>query len=128
MDGRRAVTGRGAGDRGVAVVWSLALVSGLLVIGLASAGVGALAVARQRAATVADIAALAAAQALADPCGEATRVAAENQMSITACAADGEDMVVEVSAPPPATAIRLLSFLGRPAEDVRALARAGPPE
>lgn len=115
-------------DRGMAVVWSLALVNVLLLAGFASSAVAALAVARQRAAAVADIAALSAAQALADPCGRAAQVAGENGMALTRCEPDGVDAVVQVSAPAPAIVVRLLGFLGRPADDVRASARAGAPE
>ena len=115
-------------DRGVAVVWALALVSVLMLVGLASSGVAAQAVARQRVAAVADIAALAAAQALVEPCGRAARVAGDNGLALTQCEPDGVDVVVEVSAPAPAIVVRLLGFLGRPAEDVREVARAGAPE
>ena len=114
-------------DRGVAVVWALTLVSLLLLVGVVSSGVAALAVARQRVAAVADIAALAAAQALWDPCGRAAHVAGQNAMAVVACSPDGIDVVVEVSAPAPAMVIRLLGVLGRPVGDVRATARAGAP-
>lgn len=114
-------------DSGAAMVWSLALTSLLLTAGLAAAGVGALAVTRQRVATVADIAALAGAQAVVDQCGTAVASVEANGMAAVSCALDGDDVVVEVSAAAPAVVHRLLGMLGRSAAEVRASARAGPP-
>ncbi len=121
------MTAEASDDRGVAIVWALALVSLLLLVGLACAGVAAQAVARQRAATVADLAALAAVQAIVDPCAKAASTAAANGMSLTACAQEGTDVVIEVSSAAPETTVRLLALLGRPAADVRSSARAGEP-
>jgi secretion/DNA translocation related TadE-like protein len=111
----------------MAVVWALTLVSVLLLVGLVSSGVAALAVARQRTTSVADIASLAAAQALVDPCGRAADVADQNGMTLTQCTLDGWDVVVQVSAPAPEVVVRLLAFLGRPAGEVQGAARAGAP-
>ncbi len=115
------------GERGAATVWSLALVTVLLVFGLAAAAVGALAVTRQRAATVADVAAVTGAQALVDPCTEATAIVEANGMVVVACGFDGADVVVDVSTPAPPVVHRLLALLGRGVPEVRASARAGPP-
>lgn len=118
------MTGR---DRGAATAWSLALVSLLLLVGLAATGVGAVAVTRQRAATVADVAAVTGAQAAVDPCAEAAAVVESNGMVTVSCDRDGDDVVVEVSAPVPPSVSRLLGLLGRSVLDVRASARAGQP-
>lgn len=114
-------------ERGAAMVWSLALVNVLLLIGLVVGAVGSLAVTRQRAATVADIAAVAGAQAFVDPCTESARIVAANGMATASCASDGIDVVVEVSAAAPPIVSRLLGLLGRSVPEVRASARAGPP-
>ena len=114
-------------DGGAATVWSLALVNVLLLVGLAAAAVGALAVTRQRAATVADVAAVTGAQALGDPCSEAGAVVAANAMTTVSCRLDGVDVVIDVSTPAPPVVERLIGILGRTVPEVRASARAGPP-
>lgn len=123
--------GAGAGEvrseGGAATVWALALVHLILVAALVSAAVGSLALTRQRAATVADIAALAGAQALTDPCRHAGAAAAANGMELLACATDGVDVVVTVRAPPPELIDRLTLVVGRTAGPVTASARAGAP-
>lgn len=116
-----------ADERGAAVVWSLALVSLLLTVGLVTMALAAQVVARQRVAAAADVAALVAAQALDDPCGRAGSSAAANGASLTSCGQDGLDVVVEVTMPAPAVVARLLTLLGREAGPVTASARAGPP-
>lgn len=114
-------------DDGVAVIWSLALMSVLMLAGALSAGVWAQASARLHAGSVADVAALAAAQAPDTPCAQAERVAQANGVSVAACDLDGSDVVVTVSEPPPAFTTRLLGLLGRAAPEITATARAGPP-
>jgi secretion/DNA translocation related TadE-like protein len=123
----RTVTWTGQRERGAAVAWSLALMSLVLLVGLVTMALASVMVARQHAAAAADIAALAAAQALADPCGRAGASAAENGASLTACGQDAADMVVEVTVPAPAILNRLLALVGHDAAPVRASARAGPP-
>ena len=117
----------GGREDGAAIIWALALVNLLLLTGLAVAGVTAQVVARQRAAAVADIAALVAAQADGSGCAHASDSARANAMELTACVTDGADVVVTVAAPAPAVVARLLGLLGRPAASVTASARAGPP-
>jgi secretion/DNA translocation related TadE-like protein len=114
-------------DRGAASVWSLALVQLLLLVALVCAGVASQVLTRQNATTVADLASLAAAQAVDDPCGQAGRVAAANEMSLMGCHADGADVVVEVAASPSPLVRRLFALLGRDAVQVTVAARAGPP-
>lgn len=114
-------------DRGAATVWSLALVTVLLLIGLAAVAVGSLALTRQRAATVADVAAVAGAQALVDPCVDAIAIVQANGMVAVSCRLDGVDVIVDVTTSAPPVVGRLLALLGRGVPEVRASARAGPP-
>jgi secretion/DNA translocation related TadE-like protein len=119
---------RRGGDQGAAIVWALALVWLILLVGLLAGAVAGQAVVRQRAATAADLSALAAAQAVGDGCAQAARVASANGASLVSCGFDGADAIVEVSRPSPAIVNRMLSLLGRVPVDVTAAARAGPPD
>jgi secretion/DNA translocation related TadE-like protein len=90
------------GDRGAATVFAcVGVVVLLLVTGLA-AHVGSAVLARQRAETGADLAALAgAAQLLRGTgfaCATAVAVARANSVDVTGCRADGLDLLVEVTA------------------------------
>jgi len=114
-------------DRGVAIVWALTLMSLLLLVGLLAGAVGQQAVVRQRLASAADVAALAAAQALVDPCGAAERSAAANGARLLDCTMAGQDYLVSVSGPAPNLVRRLFALLGRSSTEVTATARAGPP-
>jgi secretion/DNA translocation related TadE-like protein len=114
-------------ERGAATVLALALVQVILLVGLLCWSVAALAIVRQRTASVADVAALAAAQALGDPCPQARATAEGNGMRLVSCGMDGPDVVVEIAADAPALVGRGLALLGRSPGDVRAMARAGPP-
>jgi len=114
---------RPSGDRGSATVWVLALSGILGVLGAAVVLVGAAAVARHRANTAADLAALAAAgrAALGEPgaCTLAAEVARANAAGLDSCAVDGSAVVeVRVSVP-----VRLGRLGVRSAS---ARARAGP--
>jgi secretion/DNA translocation related TadE-like protein len=108
-------------------VWTLALVQVLLLVALAIAVIGGIAVTRQRVATVADLAALAGAQALADVCSAASAVATGNGMAVASCRTEEDDVLVEVDGPVPAAVARVLALLGHSAPTVRQAARAGPP-
>jgi secretion/DNA translocation related TadE-like protein len=116
-----------ANDRGAATVLALALVQLLLLVAVVGAVVGTLALARARAAAVADLAAVAAAQSWGDPCADARAVADVNGMAVVSCSADGPDIVVQVATPAPDLVGRWLALMGREASDVRASARAGVP-
>jgi secretion/DNA translocation related TadE-like protein len=87
-------------ERGSATVWMLALSGVLAVVGIAAVLVGAAAVARHRAGSAADLAALAAAgQAVTGgpaACTTAADIAAANGAELTACTVD-EAAVVEVA-------------------------------
>ena len=100
----------------------LALAALLALLGATASAVGAVAVARQRAAAVADLAALAGAQHALEgqrsACTWASRVAAADAASLRSCVLIGDvvDVVAEVRPP------GMLSRLG----SATARARAGP--
>ncbi len=110
-------------ERGSATVWTVALAGVLAAVGLAAVLVGAAVVARHRAASAADLAALAAAsRAVAgDPaaCATAGEVAQANGAALTGCTVGG-GAVVEVSVE---VGVRLGPLGSRHAA---AVARAGP--
>jgi len=91
-----------AGEAGVAGVLVLALAAVLALVGALSTGLAAVAVARQRAAAVADLAALAAAARVLDgravACDRAEDVARRNGGRLTGCRLDGDrvEIVAEV--------------------------------
>jgi secretion/DNA translocation related TadE-like protein len=114
-------------DRGAATVWSLALLSVILLGALLVSAVAQQAIARQRAATAADLAALAAAQSGSSQCAEADRMASANDASLLACGIDGDDVIVQVSVPAPPLVRRVFALVGQTPGDVIGAARAGPP-
>ena len=118
-----AVTARRApGDQGVASVFVLALAAVLALLGAGSASLAGVAVARQRAASAADLSALAAAEGVLEgqsaACARARRVAALVGAELVTCSIAGDtvDLVVEV---------RPAGRLGR-LGTASARARAGP--
>ncbi len=119
---RRHVWGVIEDERGIATVLGACVIAGLLVLVVAVVFVASAVVARHRAQSVADLAALAAAQrammALDDPCGAARMIAADSAVAITRCGIDGMDVVVVTTAD-----VDLGPFGVR---EARAVARAGP--
>lgn len=113
-------------DRGIATVWGAALMLVLLVVALVAMGVGGLVVTRSRAATIADLAAIAAAHG--SGCSGAGDLARSHGMQVGTCAVEGDDVVVEVVAPAPESLMRLATWLGVRESGVTARARAGPSE
>ena len=91
-----------SGEAGVAGVLVLAVAAVLALVGMLSTGLAAVAVARQRAAAVADLAALAAAARVLDgsavACDRAEDVARRNGGRLTGCRWDGDrvEVVAEV--------------------------------
>jgi secretion/DNA translocation related TadE-like protein len=89
-------------DRGTATVFACVGVVVLLLVTGVGVHLGSAVLARQRAETGADLAALAGAAVLlrgvAAACAAATQVARANQVELRSCAADGLDLLVEVSA------------------------------
>ena len=112
-----------AAERGSATVWTVALSAVLAVVGAAVLLIGAAVVARHRAGSAADLAALAAAgravQGDADPCAAAHEVAAANGATVDSCAVSAA-AVVELRVHVPVR----LGPLG--VVDAPARARAGP--
>lgn len=115
-------------DRGSATVLTIALCFVLLsagFVGLALVQVNLVATHVQSAA---DLAALAGAQAIEDPCGRAQEIAAANGAQVTDCTLDGSDVIVQVQVPPPPLLERIAGFTGQEASTITAVARAGPPQ
>ncbi len=107
-------------------MWALALISVLLAAGALCSAVAIQAVAHQGAATIADLAALAGAQASGNPCLAAESAARANDAHLVACVLDGSDVVVTVARPAPEFVARVLAVFGGQPKDVEASARAGP--
>jgi secretion/DNA translocation related TadE-like protein len=111
-------------DAGGATVWVLAagLLTVLVALGSAAAGAGV--VARHRAQSAADLAALAAAARAAEgeeaACGRADEIATVNGAHLVACRLEGFDVTVTAEVTPAGVA----AFAG----SARASARAGPAE
>ena len=114
-------------ERGAATVWTLALLGVVLMVGAVSSAVAVQAIVRQQAATAADVAAIAGAQAIDDACGAASTSADANGVALVACSMDGADIVVTVRRPAPEFVRRVLALVGGSATDVSASSRAGPP-
>jgi secretion/DNA translocation related TadE-like protein len=113
---------RHSGERGAAAVLVLALAGVLALLGATGSALAAVAVARQRAATVADLAALAAAQRALDgpaaACTRAAQLAAADDARLLRCTLTGDVAAVVVQVTPPGPIGRLGS--------ATAWARAGP--
>jgi secretion/DNA translocation related TadE-like protein len=92
-------------DAGAATVLVLALCSVVLLAGSVAAGLGAVAVARHRAASAADLAALAAAARVLEgrdaACAAATRTARAAGATVRSCRLEGWEAVVEAAVVPP---------------------------
>ncbi|WP_053738801.1 Rv3654c family TadE-like protein [Nocardia sp. NRRL S-836] len=108
------------GDRGSAAVSGVVAMVLLIVVATAGAQVGAAVIARHRVTGAADLAALAAAARLDEgdrqACEQAQRVALQNGGELRACAVNGWEVVVEVSAATPFGPLSARSRAG-PAED-----------
>jgi secretion/DNA translocation related TadE-like protein len=115
-------------DGGSGSVLLVAIVAVLAAVGAGLGLLGQAAVARHRAEAAADLAALAAADALlgraaGEPCRRASRAAAANQARVTDCRpGPGSDVVVSVEVDAGGGLRRLGAGLGT----ARASARAGP--
>ena len=109
-------------DRGAAAVLVLACASVLVLFGMTASAVAAIGVARQRAASVADLAALAAAERALDgeqaACRRAAVVAELSDASVAWCRLDGDIAELGVRVRPPGRLGGLGTAVGR--------ARAGP--
>jgi secretion/DNA translocation related TadE-like protein len=111
-----------AGDRGAATIWTAGAIAAFLVLTTLVVSLGAAAATRHRAASAADLAALAAAGAVPDgerlACGKARWVTNRMSVALSGCRLVGADALVEVIAQPPSV---LAGF-----SPAQARARAGP--
>ncbi len=119
---RRAGRPLGVRDRGAATVWTAGAIAALLAVTTVVLWLGSAAATRHRAASAADLAALAAAGVVVEgeraACGRARWVTDRMRVELRSCRLNGSDALVEVIAQPPG----VLAGFG-PAE---ARARAGP--
>jgi secretion/DNA translocation related TadE-like protein len=106
---------------------SLVLAQFLLMVAGAGFVVASVAITRERIATVADLAALAAAEAADAPCLAAASTAESNGLSLAGCVRDGPDVIVTIRAAMQGPAGSLLALLGRADGSVDVSARAGFP-
>ena len=114
MSGRRH-------ERGAATLLAVSFLGVLVLVGAALGVVGAMVVAHRTAQSVADLAALAGAGAIADgvdPCAAASGSAQANGARLEGCTASSREVTVTVTVPGP-------RWLGQP-HDLTAQARAGP--
>ena len=114
-------------EEGAAVVVALALMAVVMVAAFMALVVAQQASVREQLGSAADVAALAGAQAIADPCEAAGQIAVANAVTLADCRAEGTDIVITVTRPPAPLTIRLLGWLGHDARDLEVVARAGPP-
>jgi secretion/DNA translocation related TadE-like protein len=109
-------------DDGAATVLVLGLCAVVLLAGTVAAALGAVAVARHRAASAADLAALAAASRVLEgrhvACGAAELVARRADARLRSCRVEGWEVVVEAAVVPPGAVGALGSAV--------VIARAGP--
>ena len=119
-------------DRGIATVVALALAGLLVAVAVGGLVIGELVLVRQRTATTADLAALAAAGRLlagagaAEACGRALVVARAGGSDLVGCEVAGLEATVTVSSDPPPLVRRVLVGTGRAGARVAVRSRAGP--
>jgi secretion/DNA translocation related TadE-like protein len=124
---RERVGGRSADQRGVAAPMVVTLTGLLLVLCLLGSGLCRLLVDQRRAASAADLAALAGAAALqrgAEPCAAAVESARRNAAELVRCTVEGEQVAVRASVRSPGLD-GLLGAMVR-AVPIEAEAHAGP--
>jgi secretion/DNA translocation related TadE-like protein len=112
-------------DRGSASVFALLVIPVLCLAAFGLLAFAQQALIRQQLRTAADLSALAAAQALDDPCQRAQHIAEAHRVSLLACASVGGDWTVEVSAPQPPVMRRMAALFGRGLPDHTQVATAG---
>lgn len=122
------VTADRPGERGLALLWAIALMNALLLVATAVLAIGAQALQIARVGAIADLAALAGAQAESDACAAAGLLAATNGVRLARCDVAGPDVVVEVQADPLPLARRFSEWVGREPGPIAAIARAGAPD
>ena len=113
-------------ERGSATVWTLVLMTVVLLAGCLALSVAQVVLARQRLASAADLAAVAAAQQPAHGCARAAHFAQANGVNLDSCWFDGLDHWVVVNVPAPSMLVRIATLVGTTAQDLRITSRAGP--
>jgi len=112
-------------DAGSGTVLGLVVLAMVCFVAAVSVARAQQVLAIRQASIAADLAALAGAQGMDDPCGRAGSVAAANGVRMSGCSVAGVDVLVEVISPmPPFTASLLRSF-GLPVPPISAHSRAG---
>jgi secretion/DNA translocation related TadE-like protein len=114
---------RRRGEHGAASVIAVGLLAVLVLTAVASSGSVAIIVTHRRAQSAADLAALAAAQALqrgSDPCAAGAAIARAQDADLTGCTVEGPEVVVIAS-------LRMPPALGGSTIAGRARAGPGPP-
>ena len=105
------------GERGSGTVAGLMLVVVAAVALTVVAAIGNVMLSRAKAASVADDAALAAANVLfdatGDPCARAYAIATREHATLASCVVEGEDVVVEVQIPTSVAVVRQVSQRSR---------------
>lgn len=112
-------------DRGSASAFAVLVIPLLCIAAFGLLAFAQQALVRQQLRTAADLSALAAAQALDDPCQRAQQIADAHRVSLLACASIGGDWTVEVSAPQPPMMRRMATLFGREIPDPTQVATAG---
>lgn len=124
---RRCVRRCTDSDCGAATVLAIALSFILLCAGFVGLALVQVHLVATHVQTAADLAALAGAQALEDPCRRAAEIAAANGAEISDCTMDGTDVIVQVHVQTPPMLERIARLTGQDAGVIVAVARAGPP-
>lgn len=112
-------------ERGSSTVWAIALCTLLLSVALFGLTLAQAALARQRVAAGADLAALAAASSWRDQCERARAVAEANRTALLNCQMSAGGAAVEVGLPAPSLVARLISWTGHVPTPFIGRARAG---
>jgi secretion/DNA translocation related TadE-like protein len=122
VSNQRRARSPGAGDRGAATVWTAGAIAALLAVTMLVVWLGVAATTRHRAASAADLAALAAAGVAVEgervACGKARWVTDRMGVELRRCRLKGAEALVEVVAVPPGALAGFSPAEGR--------ARAGP--
>ncbi|MGV1037229.1 MAG: Rv3654c family TadE-like protein [Candidatus Nanopelagicales bacterium] len=117
-------------DRGAATIYVMAMALICLVAAVAAVAIGEVAIARARASSAADLAALAAAdnRQSGAPCERAGSVAAAGGARLTSCEQVGSDVLVQVEGQLPHLVRVAAGAAGQRAPTIHVVARAGPPQ
>lgn len=123
---RRVAPGDQAGSATLLVVGLIAVT---LMLGIAALAIAEFAIARARASSAADLAALAGAShyLAADQCQAAERVAILANTRLAECRIEGEDVVVTVAVGAPRLVRRIANLASQSPPSIKVTAKAGQP-